>query len=281
MRRKCATMILGFVLGISMLGGCAGIDSSVSDKEENADGYLFGEVSKIEENSITVKVGTLKKMEQGEHPPKGEQSEDQLTDNQTGEETDASEKNERQPKEGRQSSMLELTGEEQEIIITDYTTVKRQVRLNESDLKPDEDPEKSDSSKSADKSSKQQRSEMPKGGKQDGEFPAEKEAEEITLKDISEGDTVSITFDENGNAEEITVMSFGGGMGGQPDSIAQFRKAEDEKVVIVKECDGSTYVEGDSSYTTMDVYEDLADLSGASAITIWKDDQAEKMAELE
>ena len=162
-------------------------------------------------------------MEQGEHTPKEEQSENQITDNQTGEETDASEKKEMQTKEEGRSSMLELTGEEQEIKITDHTTVKRQKRLGKSDRKPDEVPDKSESSKSDDKSSKQERPEMPKGGNPDGEFPAEQDAEEITLKDSSEGDTVSITFDENGNAAEITVMSFGGGMVGQPDSIAQSR----------------------------------------------------------
>ena len=39
------------------------------------------------------------------------------------------------------------------------------------------------------------------------------EAEEISLSDIQEGDTVSVTLDEDGNAASITVMSME--MGGQ------------------------------------------------------------------
>lgn len=47
---------------------------------------------------------------------------------------------------------------------------------------------------------------------------------------------------------------------------------ENGKTVTVKGKDGSIYVEGDSSYTiTVDVYEDTADLSGASQLTTWDD----------
>lgn len=52
----------------------------------------------------------------------------------------------------------------------------------------------------------------------------QKENEEITLSDISEGDIVSISFDDDGNAEEITVVMSahngpgGGGQSQAPDS---------------------------------------------------------------
>lgn len=217
MRRKSAAMIIGFVLSISVLGGCAGTESVVSNKKENADNSLFGEVSKIGESSITVKVGTLNKVEKGERSPKGEQSEDQGTDNQTDEEIDTSEKKELQPNEERHFSMLELTGEEQEINIAKEAVIKRQGMFGKSGGKMGEAPdgEKPDIEKADGKNAE---GEKPEGGSIDGEkpdgFPSQEvEAEEITLEDLSEGDTVSITLDKDGNAVEITVMSFGGGMG--------------------------------------------------------------------
>ena len=58
---------------------------------------------------------------------------------------------------------------------------------------------------------------------QDGEEPEKPdgngqsaEAEEISLSDIQEGDIVSITLDEDGNAASITVMSMEMGGQGQP-----------------------------------------------------------------
>lgn len=217
MRRKSAAMIIGFVLSISVLGGCAGTESVVSNQKENADNSLFGEVSKIGESSITVKVGTLNKVEKGERSPKGEQSENQGTDNQTDEEIDTSEKKELQPKEERHFSMLELTGEEQEINIAKEAVIKRQGMFGKSGGKMGEAPdgEKPDIEKADGKNAE---GEKPEGGSIDGEkpdgFPSqEPEAEEITLADLSEGDMVSITLDKDGNAVEITVMSFGGGMG--------------------------------------------------------------------
>ena len=65
-------------------------------------------------------------------------------------------------------------------------------------------------------------------------------------------------------------------------SCAGTIKDENGKTVTVKGSDGSTYVEGDSSYTiTVDVYEDTADLSGASSATTWEDARVEKPAEFE
>ena len=55
----------------------------------------------------------------------------------------------------------------------------------------------------------------------------------------------------------------------------------DGKTVTIKGNDGSTYVEGDSSYTiTVDAYEETVDLSGASDTTTWEDYQVEKPEEL-
>lgn len=58
------------------------------------------------------------------------------------------------------------------------------------------------------------------GGAPDGNGQSE-EAEEISLSDIQEGDIVSITLDEDGNAVSITVMSMEMGGQGQPGGDGQ------------------------------------------------------------
>ena len=56
---------------------------------------------------------------------------------------------------------------------------------------------------------------------------------------------------------------------------------EEGKTVTIKGSDGTTYVDGDSSYTiTTEVYEDSADSSGASAVSEWSAYEMEKPEEL-
>ena len=97
--------------------------------------------------------------------------------------------------------------------------------------KPDGDDQSADSSDGAADGQDGEVPEKPEGDAQDGEAPEKPdgdqnggapdgngqgaEAEEISLSDIQEGDIVSITLDEDGNAASITVMSMEmGGQGG-------------------------------------------------------------------
>ena len=80
-------------------------------------------------------------------------------------------------------------------------------------------PEKSEGDDQSADSSDGEAPEKPDGDARDGGAPEENgqsaEAEEISLSDIQEGDTVSVTLDEDGNAASITVMSMEmGGQGG-------------------------------------------------------------------
>ena len=82
-----------------------------------------------------------------------------------------------------------------------------------------EAPEKSEGDDQSADSSDGEAPEKPDGDARDGGAPEENgqsaEAEEISLSDIQEGDTVSVTLDEDGNAASITVMSMEmGGQGG-------------------------------------------------------------------
>lgn len=91
--------------------------------------------------------------------------------------------------------------------------------------KPEGDGQNSDSSDGASDSqdAADDNQESENTDSQDGEEPEKPdgngqsaEAEEISLSDIQEGDIVSITLDEDGNAASITVMSMEMGGQGQP-----------------------------------------------------------------
>ena len=113
---------------------------------------------------------------------------------------------------GEAPSMLDLTGEEQTITITADTVITKQA----GGMQPGGDGQNSDSSDGASDSqdAADDNQESENTDSQDGEEPEKPdgngqsaEAEEISLSDIQEGDIVSITLDEDGNAASITVMS--------------------------------------------------------------------------
>lgn len=135
---------------------------------------------------------------------------------------------------GEAPSMLDLTGEEQTITITADTVITKQAggmqpggdgQNGGAPEKPEGDGQSSDSSDGASDSqdAADDNQESENTDSQDGEEPEKPdgngqsaEAEEISLSDIQEGDIVSITLDENGNAASITVMSMEMGGQGQP-----------------------------------------------------------------
>ena len=126
---------------------------------------------------------------------------------------------------GEAPSMLDLTGEEQTITITADTVITKQAggmqpggdgQNGGASEKPEGDGQNSDSSDGASDSqdAADDNQESENTDSQDGEEPEKPdgngqsaEAEEISLSDIQEGDIVSITLDEDGNAASITVMS--------------------------------------------------------------------------
>lgn len=141
--------------------------------------------------------------------------------------------------DGEKPSMLDLTGEELEITVTDSTVITKQTMGGgqgapggETPEKPDGDngeaPEKPDGDNASDSENTEEQSEDSDADnaektdseapeKPDGQAPDDAgQAQEITLDDIKEGDVVAITLDDDGNAATITVqsMEMGGGQGG-------------------------------------------------------------------
>ena len=140
---------------------------------------------------------------------------------------------------GEAPSMLDLTGEEQTITITADTVITKQAggmqpggdgQNGGAPEKPEGDGQSSDSSDGASDSqdAADDNQESENTDSQDGEEPEKPdgngqsaEAEEISLSGIQEGDIVSITLDEDGNAASITVMSMEMGGQGQPGGDGQ------------------------------------------------------------
>ena len=202
-------------------------------KKETDENEILGEVKSVADGKITIAVGTRKEMEQpGEAPEKpedgdakpenGKESDDGTdesadvdeTANEAAKDTETKDKtsdtkedtaenldkdsvkdNQGAP-DGEAPSMLDLTGEEQEITVTDSTIITKQTMDGGQGAPDGNAPEKPDG-------------EAPDGSGAD-------QSEEITLNDIKEGDVVSITLDDDGNAATITVqsMEIGGGQGG-------------------------------------------------------------------
>ena len=118
--------------------------------------------------------------------------------------------------DGEAPSMLDLTGEEQEITVTDSTVITKQTMGGGQGAPGGEAPEK------------------PEGEAPDGQGAPDGtgQTEEITLDDIKEGDVVAITLDDDGNAATITVqsMDMGGGQGepgGQASGVDSYDAANE------------------------------------------------------
>lgn len=277
MKKKYIAILLGITLGMTTLVGCSGTNTSesstiqesqsVTGATENSDkrvseaetADVYGEVTAVSEDSITIKVGTMKQMEKlDDAGASGDSSNAQSSDDKTdsdstekgSENTDSSENKSdnssdsqnAQPPENMEKpdgdgqgapSMLDLTDEEKEIKITDDTVIVRSSRGG-----------------------------MAGGPQGNGGAPdMQQKTEESSLSDISEGDTVAITYDEDGNAAKITVISMemGGGMG-QPGG-------------------GSGSSQGVDSYDAVNAYTSDTEVDGETIVSTGTDENAVNVSE--
>ena len=197
-------------------------DASDENGDESQENVVLGEVKSVSDSEITIAVGTMKEMGQ----PGG--------DGQNGGAPDGNGQG------GEAPSMLDLTGDEQTITVTADTVITKQ----SGGMQPGGDGQPGGNGQDGEAPEKPEGEgqdggvlEKPDGDGQDGEAPEKPdgdqngdasdgngqsaEAEEISLSDIQEGDIVSITLDEDGNAASITVMSMEMGGQGQPGGDGQ------------------------------------------------------------
>lgn len=212
MKHKHLAMIMGVMITATSVGSAATVFAADSKTESTQDAgdttedtaeasdteesnEILGEVKSVEDGKITIAVGTREEMGQPGEQPQG------------GGDGEAPEK-----PDGEAPSVLDLTGEEQEITVTDSTVITKQSMGDGQGTPGGEAPEKPDGDNG-------EAPEKPDGEAPDGNGQAPDstgQTEEITLDDIKEGDVVAITLDDDGNAATITVqsMEMGGGQGG-------------------------------------------------------------------
>lgn len=282
MKKNHVAVVLGLVMSASLLSGCGSSQSSSSTDT----GTIYGEVSEVSDDGITIEVGTMKDNGQGqpgEKPSDDQSSDSNSTDDKSTESnstdgstadsastddsksssdsSDSTKSSDSKQDDGEAPSMLDKTGEEKEITVSSDTEITKESQGgpgqggpgqgggamsgeapsgeapsgDDSNGQPPEKPgdnnSSSDSSKSDDSSSSSDSSDSSDSNKSSNEQPPEKpsgddnnadnsksgdnSSEDISLSDISEGDIVSVTYDDDGNVEKITVlMSANGGMGG-------------------------------------------------------------------
>ena len=240
-------------------------DASDENGDESQENVVLGEVKSVSDSEITIAVGTMKEMGQ----PGG--------DGQNGGAPDGNGQG------GEAPSMLDLTGEEQTITITADTVITKQAsgmqpggdgQNGGASEKPEGDGQNSDSSDGASDSqdAADDNQESENTDSQDGEEPEKPdgngqsaEAEEISLSDIQEGDIVSITLDEDGNAASITVMSMEMGGQGQPGGDGQGASGQGGP-------DGQS--QGVDSYTAANEYTEDTTVSNETIESIGTDENA-------
>ena len=223
-------------------------DSSADADKEDSDeeDVTYGEVKSVEDGKITIAVGTMKDMggnggapekpdENGSGDasadisdaestePDSKDAESDKTDSKDGDSTDNGEAPEKPDgdnadgnggapggDQGEAPSMLDLTGDEMTVTVTDDTVITKESAEGPGGApggNQGEAPEKSDGD-----NGNNQAPGGDQGGAPDGN---NSQSETIELSDIQEGDIVAITTDDE-NALTIKVQStdMGGGQGG-------------------------------------------------------------------
>ena len=260
MKNKYAAIVLGLALTISSCPVYAAENTteattnaensseaetiSDSEAEENT---VLGQVTAVNDDSITIAIGTQKEMQapggdgQGQAPdgngdqqtppekpddsngdqqtppekPEGS-SEEGFSENDTvsadsgnGEAPEAPDSNGAPDENGQgQPSMLDLTGEEQTITVTSDTVITRQTM---------QDPGSNGQGQAPDGNGAPDGQAPDGNGAPDGQAPngSADSSETLSLSDLKEGDIVSVVLNDDGTAASITVQSMGGGnMGG-------------------------------------------------------------------
>ena len=241
MKRKYAAMILGLTMALTSVNMAYAATDTTTEAatDETADSEdasattdnsvesteVYGEVTAVGEDSITINAGTLKE---------GQQPGDSMG-----------------APDGEAPSMLDLTGASQEIKVTDTTTYEKQAAPEKPEdgqaPQDGEKPEDTDASDSSDTDSKDEKADDKSDDQkpEDGQAP-EMKTEAIALTDIQVGDTIKVTLDADGNATAVVVMN-----AGVPEAKDGDAKGSDKKTADSKS-DASETGSSDSTDSTTD-----------------------------
>lgn len=266
MKRNYAAITLGIVLGASLLGGCGQKTTTSEDT-----GTIYGEVTEVSKDGLTIDVGTMKEQDQKSDDNNSSDSKDSTdskestdstgdkdsTDAQSADNKDSTDSTDAQSSDngsapekpsddkggdnssdsnggpGEAPSMIDLTGEEKEITVSDDTTITKENMGGGPGGAPGGEAPSGDNGGSAPSGDNNggtppekpaddnNSSDSNKGSAPGGDQSSEEE--DIELSDISEGDIVAVTFDDNGKVESIKVISSGmQGGGGQSEAPTSY-----------------------------------------------------------
>ena len=238
MKNKIIGMILGVTIGAVTLAGCGGsstasgsssdttnsstsqsgtLDNSTADsdttgssEDEDSD-VIYGQVTAVGDNSITIETGSLKDAEESDEQKSDTNSDtdtDTDTDTDFDTDTDTDSDTDTDMDSDETSSILNLDGNTQEIALTDDTVLARQGMGKGPENGGQSDSEESTSEEDANESD---------SGEQDFDRQKKEQGETIALSDITEGDIVAVTLTGDGSAAKITVFSRGMGGGQRPE----------------------------------------------------------------
>ena len=252
MKKNHVAVVLGLVMSASLLSGCGSTTSSSSSAQTDT-GTIYGEVSEVSDDGITIEVGTMKENTQGQP---GDQSSDdksasdssdssksdstsdtESTDNKSTDSESSDSKDSKQD-DGEAPSMIDKTGEEKEITVSSDTEITKEnpggpgqggeapsggapsggapsgeAPSGDSNNSSNEQPPEKPADDNNSLSDNQSSS---NNNSSDSSKSADSSEEDISLSDISEGDIVSVTYADDGNVDKITVLmsANGGSMGG-------------------------------------------------------------------
>lgn len=212
MKKRIVELLLGITLASFVLTGCSSSNSETTEEAgitstaEYADTTIYGKVNAVGENTITIEITTQGQMEKPEEKDAAGENVEETAD----------ETAEAMPEEPAE----ETTGEICEFEIGEDTVITRQ-SMGGHPGNMGEMPEGEGNGEAPEMTEGMEAGEAPEKpeGDANGEVPEMPEdgnmggaQEEITLADIEVGDSVAITFDEDGEVETITVMSMGDNM---------------------------------------------------------------------
>ena len=154
MKKNHVAVVLGLVMSASLLSGCGSTTSSSSSAQTDT-GTIYGEVSEVSDDGITIEVGTMKENTQGQP---GDQSSDdksasdssdssksdstsdtESTDNKSTDsessdsttdskssDSESSDSKDSKQDDGEAPSMIDKTGEEKEITVSSDTEITKE-----------------------------------------------------------------------------------------------------------------------------------------------------------
>lgn len=249
MKRKYVAAVLGMVVGFSMaVAGCAGASGSSAggtsqttevSASKFAGDTIYGEVTAVSDRSITVDVGTKSDESTADAAASGGENSSSGSTDSSSASTDS-----KSDMKGSGGMELEKTGESVEVTVTDDTKISRGMGGG-----PGGDGQKPDGN-----------GQPPEMNRDSGSADSGSGGGDLTVADISVGDIVEITFDEDGSATEIQVS--GGRQGGNG---AGASSASDVSYSAVNTYDTDTTESGETVDSTGTDEEGILVSDGAAA----------------